>query len=208
MNGSSSTTSPLSSLSQSNESFEESLMDLASINSTEFENVQSSDGNSNSLLNETFTGRNESITLLDNERTAVQEELLNILRKANSLEVEIPFHPIYLIEGYNASILIKTNVINPIDKRANASDFPIKVYYQYEDGTDVNGTIYGNDAGLIESVPATAYTILAGTSQTGNQTKDSFLDSYSTSYSRLLWSSRLHGNQRLHNYQNIPKCNG
>ena len=110
--------------------------------------------------------------------------MINTLRKAYSIGAEIPELPVFLDEGDNATIFIKVNVINPIDKRANASDFPISINYEHADGITGSGYTFANDAGRIEAVPATAYAILAAASQTSDQTKDSFVNSYSTSYSK------------------------
>ena len=183
-NSSSSSSSPLSSLSQSDGMFGEGLTDTANVSNGESGDGLLFDKNSSSLLDDTFTVQNESITSLNGEKAAVQEELINILRKAYSIGAEIPELPAFLDEGDNATIFIKVNVINPIDKRANASDFPISINFEHADGTTESGYTYANDAGRIEAVPATAYAILATASQTSDHTKDSFVNSYSTSYSK------------------------
>jgi hypothetical protein len=67
---------------------------------------------------------------------------------------------------------------------ANASDFPIKINYEYGDSIAGASYTYANDAGRIEALPASIYAILAEESQTNDQTKDSFINSYSTSYSK------------------------
>jgi hypothetical protein len=89
-----------------------------------------------------------------------------------------------LDEGDNLAIFIKVNVINPIDKTANASDLPIKINFEYGDGIAEASYTNVNDAGRIEALPTSIYAILASASQTNDQTKDSFLNSYSTSYSK------------------------
>ena len=181
---SSSSSSPLSSFSQSDGVFGQGLMDTANFSNSESGDVLLSDQNSSSLLNDTFTLQNKSITLLDEERVAVQKELINILKKAYSVGAELPELPSFLDEGDNATIFIKVNVINPIDKIANASDFPIKINYEYGDGIPSVSYTYANDAGRIEAVPASIYAILADPSQTSDQGKDTFLNSYTTSYSK------------------------
>ena len=135
-NSSSSSSSPLSSLSQSDGMFGEGLTDTANVSNGESGDGLLFDKNSSSLLDDTFTVQNESITSLNGEKAAVQEELINTLRKAYSIGVEIPELPVFLDEGDNATIFIKVNVINPIDKRANASDFPISINFEHADGTD------------------------------------------------------------------------
>ena len=181
---SSSSSSPLSSFSQLDGMFGQGLMDTANFSNSESGDVLLSDQNSSSLLNDTFTLQNKSITLLDEERVAVQKELINILKKAYSVGAELPELPSFLDEGDNATIFIKVNVINPIDKIANASDFPIKINYEYGDGIPSVSYTYANDAGRIEAVPASIYAILADPSQTSDQGKDTFLNSYTTSYSK------------------------
>jgi plastocyanin len=181
---SSSSSSPLSSFSQSDGMFGQALTDTANFSNSESGDVLLSDQNSSSLLNDTFTLQNKSITLLDEERVAVQKELINILKKAYSVGAELPELPSFLDEGDNATIFIKVNVINPIDKKANASDFPIKINYEYGDGIPSVSYTYANDAGRIEAVPASIYAILADPSQTSDQGKDTFLNSYTTSYSK------------------------
>ena len=181
---SSSSSSPLSSFSQSDGMFGQGLMDTANFSNSESGDVLLSDQNSSSLLNDTFTLQNKSLTSLDEERVAVQKELINILKKAYSVGAELPELPSFLDEGDNATIFIKVNVINPIDKIANASDFPIKINYEYGDGIPSVSYTYANDAGRIEAVPASIYAILADPSQTSDQGKDTFLNSYTTSYSK------------------------
>ena len=181
---SSSSSSPLSSFSQLDGMFGQGLMDTANFSNSESGDVLLSDQNSSSLLNDTFTLQNKSLTSLDEERVAVQKELINILKKAYSVGAELPELPSFLNEGDNATIFIKVNVINPIDKIANASDFPIKINYEYGDGIPSVSYTYANDAGRIEAVPASIYAILADPSQTSDQGKDTFLNSYTTSYSK------------------------
>lgn len=77
-----------------------------------------------------------------------------------------------------------TSLTQLIDKIANASDFPIKINYEYGDGIPSVSYTYANDAGRIEAVPASIYAILADPSQTSDQGKDTFLNSYTTSYSK------------------------
>jgi hypothetical protein len=167
--------------------FGQGFTDTANFSNSESGDVLLSDQNSSSLLNDTFTLQNKSITSLDQERVAVQEELINILKKAYSVGAELPELPSFLDKGDNATIFIKVNVINPIDKKANASDFPIKINYELGDGIPSVSYTYANDAGRIEAVPASVYAILAGTSQTSDQSKDTFLNSYTTLYSK--WCS-------------------
>jgi hypothetical protein len=59
--------------------------------------------------------------------------LIKTLRKAYSVGAEIPeFHSSF--NDGNATIFIKINVIDPIDKKANDSDFPLQYDYEYADG--------------------------------------------------------------------------
>jgi hypothetical protein len=183
MNGSSST-SPLSSLSQSNETFGRSLMDFASVNTTGFEGTPSADGNSSSLLDETFTFQNESLSSMEEEKAKVQEELVNSLKKTFSIGAEIPELPSFF-DRDNATVFIKVNVVNPIDKKANASDFPLQINIQYEGTLGLSSSsTNANDAGVFIKLPPGAYGIIAPLSETGDQSKDSFLNSFSTSYSK------------------------
>jgi plastocyanin len=180
MNGSSS--SPLSSLSQSPGMFEDNLIDNTTFSNTEFEDSQLSDINASSPLDNLFALQNKSVTPSEEEKIKVQEELVNSLRKAFSVGAEIPEFSTYSDD--NATIFIKVDVINPIDKIANASDFPILINYEYDDGSVGSAYTYANDAGRIEPVRPSTYAILAAASETSDESKDSFLNSYSTSYSK------------------------
>jgi hypothetical protein len=172
--------SPLSSLSQSNGTFDRNLMDIANFSSEL--GTESIDGNSNSPLNETFTIQNASLTATDSEREKVQEELVNAIKKAYSLGAEIPELPSFY-DDTDGTIFIKVNVINPIDKKANASDFTIR--YDYEYGTSVGtGQAKSNDAGVFIKISPSNYAITAPFDETGDQVKDSFLKSFTTSYSK------------------------
>jgi hypothetical protein len=140
----------------------------------------------NTVSNNTVSNNTE--TALDNERAAVQAELINVLKKAYSIGAQLPELP-SSYDDDNATIFVKLNIINPIDKRTNvtylsASDFSITGTYQTKDGT--SGGLFGpvNDAGGIFVIPASDYSFMEDTAQTGMEPRDSLLKSYSTSYSK------------------------
>ncbi len=139
----------------------------------------------NTVSNNTVSNNTE--TALDNERAAVQAELINVLKKAYSIGAQLPELP-SSYDDDNATIFVKLNIINPIDKRTNAtylsaSDFSITATSHTKDGSGVSfGPV--NDAGRIFVIPASAYSIMENTAQTGMEPRDSLLKSYSTSYSK------------------------
>ena len=189
MNGTNSTSpSPLSSLLQSNGPVVDRLMDLTNVRTHDLEDVPYAEDNSGSLLNETFTTQNGSLNSLVNERAAVQAELINVLKKAYSIGAQLPELP-SSYDDDNATIFVKLNVINPIDKGTNAtylsaSDFSLSG--QYQTGPGSSGTTFGpvNDAGRIFTLPASNYSIIEDTALVGMEPRDSLLQSYSTSYSK------------------------
>ena len=138
------------------------------------ENIEGYMNNTNSL-------QNSSTNSLEKEKAKAQEDLADSLIKAISIGAKIPD-----ITGFdydNATIYIKVNVINPVDRIAKASDFPIQVNYNNTEGLPIVSMIYANEAGMIQKLPASTYNVVAPTSQTGDQSKDAFLNSYISTYS-------------------------
>jgi len=138
------------------------------------ENIEGYTNNTNSL-------QNSSTSFLEEEKAKAQEDLADSLIKAISVGAKIP--DITGFDDHNATIYIKVNVINPADRIANASDFPIQVNYNNTEGIPGVSMIYANDAGMIQKLPASTYNIVAPISQTGDQSKDAFLNSYISTYS-------------------------
>ncbi|HKR72954.1 MAG TPA: hypothetical protein VJR94_02465 [Candidatus Nitrosocosmicus sp.] len=134
------------------------------------------------VVNNSFSLQDGSTTIsLEEEKVKAQEDLADSLRKAISIGAEIP--EITGFDDDNATIYIKVNVINPIDRIANASNFPIQINYEDTEGVPGVSMIFASDAGMIQKLPASAYNIVAATSQTGDQSLDTFLNSYSSTYS-------------------------
>jgi hypothetical protein len=166
-------------ISASNQTFEENPSpetNLSSIGSTLF-----SGEDIDPVVNNNFSLQNSSIISLEEEKVKAQEDLADSLRKAISIGAEIP--EITGFDDDNATIYIKVNVINPIDRIANASNFPIQINYNDTEGIPGVSMIFANDAGMIQKLPASAYSVVAATSQTGDQFLDAFLNSYLSTYS-------------------------
>ena len=167
-------------ISASNQTLEENPIPETNLSS--IEPTLLSGENSDHLVNNGFSLQDSSTTIsLEEEKVKAQEDLADSLRKAISIGAEIP--EITGFDDDNATIYIKVNVINPIDRIANASNFPIQINYEDTEGVPGVSMIFANDAGMIQKLPASAYNIVAATSQTGNQSLDAFLNSYSSTYS-------------------------
>ena len=146
MNGnSSSSSSPLSSLSQSNEMFDKNMTDIANVSTSAFEGDQSTDGNSGSIINQTFTVQNGSINSSDEERSKVLEELVSAIKKSYINGVDIPELPSSFDEG-DSYVYVKLNVIDSGDKKVNASNFEIN--HQTDGSIFDAGSAFINDGGL------------------------------------------------------------
>ncbi len=166
-------------ISASNQTLEENPSpetNLSSIGSTLF-----SGEDIDPVVNNNFSLQNSSTISLEEEKVKAQEDLSDSLRKAISIGAEIP--EITGFDDDNATIYIKVNVINPIDRIANASNFPIQINYNDTEGVPGVSMIFANDAGMIQKLPASAYSVVAATSQTGDQSLDAFLNSYLSTYS-------------------------
>jgi len=166
-------------ISASNQTLEENPSpetNLSSIGSTLF-----SGEDIDPVVNNNFSLQNSSNISLEEEKVKAQEDLADSLRKAISIGAEIP--EITGFDDDNATIYIKVNVINPIDRIANASNFPIQINYNDTEGIPGVSMIFANDAGMIQKLPASAYSVVAATSQTGDQFLDAFLNSYLSTYS-------------------------
>jgi len=166
-------------ISASNQTFEENPSpetNLSSIGSTLF-----SGEDIDPVVNNNFSLQNSSNISLEEEKVKAQEDLADSLIKAISIGAEIP--EITGFDDDNATIYIKVNVINPIDRIANASNFPIQINYNDTEGIPGVSMIFANDAGMIQKLPASAYSVVAATSQTGDQFLDAFLNSYLSTYS-------------------------
>ncbi len=116
------------------------------------------------------------------EKNLVQQDVINSLRQAISMGVEIPE-----IQGFdrdNATVYVKVNVNDTGEKKVNASDFFINVSYN-DSATGSRGvnSFTSSDAGVIMKLPESTYEIMSVISETGDQAKDSLLNSYSSSYS-------------------------
>ena len=167
-------------ISASNQTLEENPIPETNLSS--IEPTLLSGENSDHLVNNGFSLQDSSTTIsLEEEKVKAQEDLADSLRKAISIGAEIP--EITGFDDDNATIYTKVNVINPIDRIANASNFPIQINYEDTEGVPGVSMIFANDAGMIQKLPASAYNIVAATSQTGNQSLDAFLNSYSSTYS-------------------------
>ena len=164
-----------------NDTLEESMIsgtnNLSSSGPTlsSYENIEGYMNNTNSL-------QNSSTSFLKEEKAKAQEDLADSLIKAISVGAKIP--DITGFDDHNATIYIKVNVINPEDRIANASDFPIQVNYNDTEGIPGVSMIYANEAGMIQKLPASTYNVVAPPSQTGDQSKDAFLNSYISTYSK------------------------
>ena len=167
-------------ISASNQTLEENSIPEANLSS--IEPTLLSGENIDPVVNNSFSLQDGSTTIsLEEEKVKAQEDLADSLRKAISIGAEIP--EITGFDDDNATIYIKVNVINPIDRIANASNFPIQINYEDTEGVPGVSMIFANDAGMIQKLPASAYNIVAATSQTGDQSLDTFLNSYSSTYS-------------------------
>ena len=167
-------------ISASNQTLEENPIPETNLSS--IEPTLLSGENSDPIVNNSFSLQHGSTTIsLEEEKVKAQEDLADSLRKAISIGAEIP--EITGFDDDNATIYTKVNVINPIDRIANASNFPIQINYEDTEGVPGVSMIFANDAGMIQKLPASAYNIVAATSQTGNQSLDAFLNSYSSTYS-------------------------
>lgn len=167
-------------ISASNQTLEENPIPETNLSS--IEPTLLSGENSDHLVNNGFSLQDSSTTIsLEEEKVKAQEDLADSLRKAISIGAEIP--EITGFDDDNATIYIKVNVINPIDRIANASNFPIQINYEDTEGVPGVSMIFANDAGMIQKLPASAYNIVVATSQTGDQSLDAFLNSYSSTYS-------------------------
>ncbi|HYG00494.1 MAG TPA: hypothetical protein VD815_10405 [Candidatus Saccharimonadales bacterium] len=165
---------------QSNHTIGENMMSEANINGSE-PTLQVSDKNFIPYLNDTFSLQNSSSFTIEDEKIKAQDDLADSLRKAISIGAKIP--EITGFEDDNATVYIKVNVINPIDRMANTSDFPIQINYEDTQGIPGVSLIFVNEAGMIQKLPASTYNIIAGVSQTGDQSLDAFLNSYLSTYS-------------------------
>lgn len=167
-------------ISASNQTLEENRIPETNLSSIEPKLL--SGENIDPVMNSSFSLQNSSTTIsLEEEKVKVQKDLADSLRKAISIGVEIP--EITGFDDDNATVYIKVNVINPIDRIANTSNFPIQINYDDIEGLPGVSMIFANEAGIIQKLPASAYKIVSAASQTGDQSLDAFLNSYSSAYS-------------------------
>lgn len=167
-------------ISASNQTLEENRIPETNLSSIESKLL--SGENIDPVMNSSFSSQNSSTTIsLEEEKVKVQKDLADSLRKAISIGVEIP--EITGFDDDNATVYIKVNVINPIDRIANTSNFPIQINYDDIEGIPGVSMIFANEAGMIQKLPASAYNIVSAASQTGDQSLDAFLNSYSSAYS-------------------------
>ena len=167
-------------ISASNQTLEENPIPETNLSSIEPKLL--SGENIDPVTNNSFSLQNSSTTIsLEEEKVKVQKDLADSLRKAISIGVEIP--EITGFDDDNATVYIKVNVINPIDRIANTSNFPIQINYDDIEGIPGVSMIFANEAGMIQKLPASAYNIVSAASQTGDQSLDALLNSYSSAYS-------------------------
>ena len=167
-------------ISASNQTLEENPIPETNLSSIEPKLL--SGENIDPVMNSSFSLQNSSTTIsLEEEKVKVQKDLADSLRKAISIGIEIP--EITGFDDDNATVYIKVNVINPIDRIANTSNFPIQINYDDIEGIPGVSMIFANEAGMIQKLPASAYNIVSATSQTGDQSLDALLNSYSSAYS-------------------------
>ncbi len=165
-------------ISASNQTLEENPIPETNLSSIEPKLL--SGENIDPVTNNSFSLQNSSTTIsLEEEK--VQKDLADSLRKAISIGIEIP--EITGFDDDNATVYIKVNVINPIDRIANTSNFPIQINYDDIEGIPGVSMIFANEAGMIQKLPASAYNIVSAASQTGDQSLDALLNSYSSAYS-------------------------
>jgi plastocyanin len=167
-------------ISASNQTLEENPIPETNLSSIEPKLL--SGENIDPVMNNSFSLQNSSTTIsLEEEKVKVQKDLADSLRKAISIGIEIP--EITGFDDDNATVYIKVNVINPIDRIANTSNFPIQINYDDIEGIPGVSMIFANEAGMIQKLPASAYNIVSAASQTGDQSLDALLNSYSSAYS-------------------------
>ena len=167
-------------ISASNQTLEENPIPETNLSSIEPKLL--SGENIDPVTNNSFSLQNSSTTIsLEEEKVKVQKDLADSLRKAISIGIEIP--EITGFDDDNATVYIKVNVINPIDRIANTSNFPIQINYDDIEGIPGVSMIFANEAGMIQKLPASAYNIVSAASQTGDQSLDALLNSYSSAYS-------------------------
>ena len=167
-------------ISASNQTLEENPIPETNLSSIEPKLL--SGENIDPVMNSSFSLQNSSTTIsLEEEKVKVQKDLADSLRKAISIGIEIP--EITGFDDDNATVYIKVNVINPIDRIANTSNFPIQINYDDIEGIPGVSMIFANEAGMIQKLPASAYNIVSAASQTGDQSLDALLNSYSSAYS-------------------------
>jgi plastocyanin len=167
-------------ISASNQTLEENPIPETNLSSIEPKLL--SGENIDPVMNNSFSLQNSSTTIsLEEEKVKVQKDLADSLRKAISIGIEIP--EITGFDDDNATVYIKVNVINPIDRIANTSNFPIQINYDDIEGIHGVSMIFANEAGMIQKLPASAYNIVSAASQTGDQSLDALLNSYSSAYS-------------------------
>ena len=116
---------------------------------------------------------------LQAEKQKVQKDLTDLLRKAISLEVEIP--EISGFDEHNATLYVKVNVNNTGERKANASDFSFLINYESKSGSSGAAGVYGSDAGVIVRLPESTYGLVPQISETGDPVKDSFINSFGRS---------------------------
>jgi hypothetical protein len=129
-------------------------------------------------MNTTFPRVNSS---LEEERKTIEKDLIALVRKAISLDVEmIDFGSSF--DKNNASLYITIQVNSTGGQAVNVSEFPIEYYYEDNTRSVGAGLTFAKDLGVIVRLPEGKYHMVP-TNSTNNPDRDPIINSYSTSYS-------------------------